>query len=669
MSDPAADRADGSRGAPFQDPRLAALASESGYTIHERIGSGGMGIVYRAHDADGAAVAIKLLRHDISGDPRARERLAREVAAQQRVRSDSIVKIFDAELDSPDAFVVTEYIPGPTLEEAATEHGGLHPEAVREIGLVLGETLQEIHAAGVIHRDLKPSNVMLRGAQAEDLIGYDPEGPGLDPVIIDFGIAMAAEESRLTSTGLVMGTASYLDPQVVRTNHSGKAGDWWALSAMLAFAATGRPPFGTGRADLVFLRAERGELDVEGVPTELAAWLRAALQAETADRPDPAEMLARLDELDLSIYDDPGETELLAAGTQALPAEAPGERTQVLPAGAPGERTELLGAAPAPTEALGIGPRGSADSTAVLPALASPGAATPARTEDATELIPVVAEPATQVLPPVPEPAPTQVMPIVRAAPGQPAPPLTGAVPAPSPYPQRSATPQPSPYPQPSPQPAPYAQQLAPQQIVPQPWQRPLAPRRSVLVWAGHAILIGLSAIAPYMALAMMLLLGASARTWERSHRALETRRARGSTGAGSSIAVGTAGPFRFLAGLLEIALQGIFPLVLGLLIGVAVDGAAALAGTTLPDGVLFATAFAITLLLVWVGLGSRTTRDGAHRMVDAAAPDRLWSAVVLGLLLLIGIAVGATILVRGGEVDYFPFGQWRLGDLLPWRG
>ncbi|MGO3210939.1 MAG: serine/threonine-protein kinase, partial [Brachybacterium sp.] len=218
-----------------RDPRLLALAEDSGYEILGRIGAGGMGIVYRAHDADGNDVAIKLLRHEISDDPQARERLAREVTAQKLVRNDNIVRILDAELDSSDAFVVTEFIPGPTLEDAVRSHGGLHPESVREIGLVMGETLRDIHRAGVIHRDLKPSNVMLRGATEGDLTGFDPDGDRLDPVIIDFGIAIAAEESRLTSTGLVMGTAAYLDPEVIRSDHTGEAGDWWAWAALLSF--------------------------------------------------------------------------------------------------------------------------------------------------------------------------------------------------------------------------------------------------------------------------------------------------------------------------------------------------------------------------------------------------------------------------------------------------
>ncbi|WP_262425737.1 hypothetical protein [Brachybacterium sp. Z12] len=86
-----------------------------------------MGIVYRAHDADGNDVAIKLLRHEIADDPRARERLAREVAAQKLVRNDNIVRILDAELDSSDAFVVTEFIPGPRSRTRCAPTAGCTP--------------------------------------------------------------------------------------------------------------------------------------------------------------------------------------------------------------------------------------------------------------------------------------------------------------------------------------------------------------------------------------------------------------------------------------------------------------------------------------------------------------------------------------------------------------
>ena len=687
-----------------RDPRLLALAEESGYEIQGQIGTGGMGIVYRAHDADGNDVAIKLLRHEISDDPRARARLAREVAAQQRVRNDNIVRILDAELDSSDAFVVTEYIPGPTLDDAVRLHGGLHPEAVREIGVMMGETLQDIHAAGVIHRDLKPSNVMLRGATDDDLSGFDPGGNRLDPVIIDFGIAIAAEESRLTSTGLVMGTAAYLDPEVISTDHAAETGDWWAWAALLAFAATGREPYGSGRADLVFLRAERGEIDVDGVPTELARWLRSALAFTVAERPAPEELLSQLAELDLTRYDDPGDTAELGAGSE--------DRTTVLPVAGAGTGAAAgtaaggggaSGAAAAASDPHSSEPHSSDQHTEMLPLISTP-------TEHPTEALPRIAapmEPVTEALPVTG--TPTMALPVMppsaaRPAPSAPAEPPTQQLRPVQSTPQHSAPSAPAPHPpvqqwpeqqwpgqqphdgrtgaQPAPpvmtqqmmqEPPqqPHGQQfLAPGPMQGQnPWPEP-PPRRSLLVWSGHLLIVSLAAIAPYMSLAVMLLLGALARTWERSHLAVAGRRMRGAAGSGPRWAVGIASPFRFLLGLLEVALQALFPLILGLLVGLALDaGWTLLQGAAPPDGVVFAAAMVITLVLTWVGIGSRTTRNGAHRMLDAAAPDLLWSALVLVLLLLLLGAVIFTLLAREGMVDYFPFPAGpRLEDIAIWR-
>ena len=651
------------------DPRLTALAEESGYEILGRIGAGGMGIVYRAHDADGNDVAIKLLRHEISDDARARERLSREVAAQKLVRNDNIVRILDAELESSEAFVVTEFVPGPTLEDAVRTHGGLHPEAVREIALVMGQTLQAIHEAGVIHRDLKPSNVMLRGATEADLTGFDPDGDRLDPVIIDFGIAIAAEESRLTSTGLVMGTAAYLDPEVIRTDHAGEAGDWWAWAALLAYAATGREPYGGGRADLVFLRAERGEIDIDGVPTELGQWLRAALQSDPARRPEPAQLLERLAALDLTYYDDPGDTELLGTGA----------RTTVLPVSgaAAGAADDARSAEDEESEPAAPGEEDLAERTAVLPVQDSPPTQ-PIPAEQPTETLPRVTtaqEPVTETLPVTG--APTRALPVVPPQGG--GPPVAGPAPA-QPMPQQYA---PVPAPQQyalAPAPHPYGDVRGadpryqdPQAMVahggPVAWPAP-PPRRPLLVWLGHLLIVSLAAVAPYMSLAVLLALGAMARTWERTHRSVSAQRMRGVTGSGPVWRAGLAGPFRALLGLLEIALQALLPLILGVLVGIALDaGWTLLQGSAPPDGAAFALAMAITLLITWVGLGSATTRNGAHRMLDAAAPDRLWGGVVLVLLLLLLGAVLTTALAREGMVDYFPFPDGpRLDDIAVWR-
>ncbi len=677
-----------------RDPRLLALSEDSGYEIHERIGAGGMGIVYRGHDADGTEVAIKLLRHEIADDPRARQRLAREVAAQRKVRHDSIVRILDAELDSADAFVVTEFVPGPTLEDAVRDYGPLHPELIREIAATLGNALQEIHRVGVVHRDLKPSNILLRDAEPEDFEGYDPHGARLDPVIIDFGIAIAAEESRLTATGLMMGTAAYLDPEVVRSNQIGEAGDWWALAALLAFAATGREPYGTGRADLVFLRADRGEIDLEGLPTDLSEWLREALQADPAQRPSPECWLMRIPDLDLKTYPDPGATEFITPA-DAAPSEP---ATEVLSSTRAGAATGAGhgGYAEAP----------GADRTEMLSPVGPSTPSDPVPYDAPTERIEVVRD-ATRPLPVIQEDyarpaddaagwggaAPVQQTGWGPTGGATPAPPVqrSNQIPMHAPVQQTPTPPVSSPYArqpmaltaQPSAMPPQgtehhggYPQAFPPSAAGPMmphgswPTPMPSPPRRPALVWLGHLLLIGTAAVAPYVSLFLLLLLGGLARGWEGSHRAITDSRLRGSEGSGPLWAAGIAWPFRFLLGVIVTVLQAIFPLALGLVIALAIDaGWRLMNGTVLPDGLLFGIAMAVTVLITWVGFGARTTRLGAHRMVDAAAPDLLWTSVVVLLLLLLIAAVTMTIIARDGMVDYFPFLTWpRLDDLAMWR-
>lgn len=419
------------------EAHLSDALRDTGYTLRRRIGAGGMGIVYLAEDATGVEVALKVLRPEIADDPRARDRLRREVRALQKVKSDNIARVLDAELDSDSAFVVTEYVPGPTLEDAVRTHGALHLEVVREIGVVLGETLASIHERGIVHRDLKPSNVMLRHARMQDLVEFDEEGERLDPVIIDFGIAQAAEDSRLTGTGLMMGTAAYLDPEVVRTNESGPASDWWAWAALVAFAASGREPYGGGRLDVVFMRAERGDIDVEGLPPALQQWLAEALHPRVEDRADPYDLINRLARMDFdadvpyvgisglasaealadgdaSGHRDTPSADAGSEGSTQVFAEAEdvdGEATQVMPAvgdgfaGAPGvagvagaagalggaaASAEPTGAPPAPGSSRTVGEGADADRTEVFAAFDDVDATRPMpvhREEQATRVM------------------------------------------------------------------------------------------------------------------------------------------------------------------------------------------------------------------------------------------------------------------------------------------
>src|SRR5690625_4988596 len=281
-----------------------------GYRLVRRIGAGGMGTVHEAIDADGNRVAVKVLHDAIAADPAARERMRREVELLHRVRGEGVARVLDAEVDAATAFVVTELIDGPTLEDDVREHGPLAEEELGGLAHGLAQGLDAIHAAGIAHRDLKPGNVML-----------SPRGP----VIIDFGIAQVADDVRLTQTGMVTGTPGYLDPDVIAGADPGPAGDWWAWAAVLTFAATGRPPFGRGGMQAVLARVSTGVVDTEGLSDGLATVLTAALDPEPARRLPPREVLAALD----GDWHRPALQQLLAA------PPVPSTRTDVMPPSVP----------------------------------------------------------------------------------------------------------------------------------------------------------------------------------------------------------------------------------------------------------------------------------------------------------------------------------------------
>ncbi|HOA59186.1 MAG TPA: serine/threonine-protein kinase, partial [Dermatophilaceae bacterium] len=246
------------------------------YRLIQRIGEGGMGVVHLALDPHGRAVAVKVLRPHVAHDPEARARLEREVATLARIRHPRVAPIIDCDLSGDRPFVVTRYIAGDALDDRVDTRGPLSAGDLLLLARGLHGALEAIHAVGVVHRDLKPGNVLL-------------EDDG-EPVVIDFGIAHVAEDPRLTATGLVMGTPGYLSPEVIEGAAVTAATDWWGWAATLAFAATGRPPFGRGSMNIVLTRVRAGNSDLEGVDARLEPLLSAALSPRPDDRP-PAEIV------------------------------------------------------------------------------------------------------------------------------------------------------------------------------------------------------------------------------------------------------------------------------------------------------------------------------------------------------------------------------------------
>ncbi len=256
--------------APGGPPRLGP------YRLLRGIGEGGMGVVHLAVAPDGTRVALKVLRPHVVADAAGRERLAREVDALQRVRSSRVAALLDADAWGPTPYVVTRFVPGLSLPEYVAEYGAMSGAGLLRLGHGLADALAAVHAVGVVHRDVKPSNVLLEGE---------------DPVLIDFGLARAADDATVTVVGGMLGTPAYLSPELAEGHDPVPAGDVHAWASTIAFACTGRSPFGTGHQAVVIDRVRRNAYDLTGVPPDMRAVLERCLVADPRARP-PAAVLA-----------------------------------------------------------------------------------------------------------------------------------------------------------------------------------------------------------------------------------------------------------------------------------------------------------------------------------------------------------------------------------------
>ena len=252
------------------------------YRLRELVGQGGMGTVYLADAPDGRPVAVKVLRPGAPGEETARRRLTREVDTMRRVRSPFVAEVLDADVACDPPYIVTQYVAGRTLEEVVETDGPLSGLPLAALATGLATALAAIHSAGVVHRDLKPGNVMLVDGQ---------------PVVIDFGIAQAPDSTRLTMTGMFMGTPGYLAPEIIEGGDSSPAADVHSWGATVAYAAAGRPPFGTGQFQAIFYRIVHGQPDLDALPRPLRPIVVAALAKDPARRPSAAQLAGVMAEL------------------------------------------------------------------------------------------------------------------------------------------------------------------------------------------------------------------------------------------------------------------------------------------------------------------------------------------------------------------------------------
>jgi serine/threonine protein kinase len=299
---------------PLSPLRATDPARVGPHRLLARLGEGGMGTVFLGMTPDERAVAVKVLRDRPLAleSTEARQRFRHELSALQRVRGPHLVEVLHADMEAENPFLVTRFVPGVRLDELVERQGARTGPALHALARGLADALATLHEAGLVHRDVTPANVLV----LDDA-----------PHLIDLGLALAADVTALTRSGLVIGTPGYLAPEQVTGRPVTSAADVHAWGATVAFAATGRPPYGTGRAEAVLYRIVHESPDLAGLPDPLAGLVRAAMDPDPARRPDATELLAAL-----------GDGPVAQAVTTRLPRHAEAGRTAaraLVPAGTP----------------------------------------------------------------------------------------------------------------------------------------------------------------------------------------------------------------------------------------------------------------------------------------------------------------------------------------------
>ncbi|MDH6490567.1 endo alpha-1,4 polygalactosaminidase [Streptomyces sp. SAI-127] len=250
--------------------------SIGGYTLVDRLGSGGMGIVYLGRSDSGRQVAVKLVHPAYALDEEFRTRFRQEVAAARRVSGAFTAPVVDADPDAPQPWMATLYVPGRTLADIVAQDGPLRGSGLRVLALGLVEALRDIHRVGMVHRDLKPSNVLM----AED-----------GPRVIDFGISYAVDNEALTMTGRLIGTPPFMSPeQFAAPREVTGASDVFSLGSLLVYAATGSRPFDGSSPYLTGYQVMYEPPALEGVAEPLHSIAERCLDKDPAARPQLGEL-------------------------------------------------------------------------------------------------------------------------------------------------------------------------------------------------------------------------------------------------------------------------------------------------------------------------------------------------------------------------------------------
>ncbi|MBE1537789.1 ABC transporter substrate-binding protein [Actinomadura algeriensis] len=323
------------------------------YRLTGLLGEGGQGAVYLGEDADGGAVAIKLLHARFSGDPKARSRFAAEVAVAKRVSPFCTAPVLDSDVEGDRPYIVSEFIDGPSLSAVLADEGPRRGTDLDRLAIGTMTALAAIHQAGVVHRDFKPGNVLLA-----------PDGPR----VIDFGIARALDATG-TMSSVAVGTPAYMAPEQISGNQVGPAADVWSWGSTMAYAANGRPAFGQDSIPAVMNRILNLPPDLGGLQEPLRGLVLACLAKNPALRPASQQVLAHLLSLAGSLRRPglaaaPGDAEMLTKGAETAAAES--ARLRAAPTPPPGSSAHPGASTPPGSAHPPARPGG-------LPALPAPG--------------------------------------------------------------------------------------------------------------------------------------------------------------------------------------------------------------------------------------------------------------------------------------------------------
>ncbi len=247
----------------------------SHYEILEKLGEGGMGVVYKAEDTKlHRTVALKFLAPELTRDPDARRRFLHEAQAASALDHPSICTVFEADEHEGEAFIAMACLEGESLKKKIAS-GPMKLEQATDLAIQIAEGLQEAHEKGVVHRDIKPANVMVT-----------PKGR---VKIMDFGLAKVPGRTKLTKTGMTLGTAAYMSPEQARGEEADQRSDIWSLGIVLYEMISGRVPFGADYEQaLVYSILNEPPEPLTGlrtgVPMELEHMVSKALSKDPAER-------------------------------------------------------------------------------------------------------------------------------------------------------------------------------------------------------------------------------------------------------------------------------------------------------------------------------------------------------------------------------------------------